>query len=383
MNPEISFQRDYDGTPMVTDVMHDETAYEMAHVLRERNAGFVQLSHVSSRTDPWPDRRHTEELARISRRPIIWNALLTRAGAPIHRDTMTWLTSCRERGLRVHGQTMTGEVAHYFTFEDWNEWDDSAAWREATIGTIEEKLARFADPDVRARIKADPTMRAATGDTVAGEQGRLADVVLLHTETAAFKEFENLTIGDIGDLRGGAHPVDVILDIAVGDITSMFFWEVFDASKARAWQKEVVEYEYGIAGVSDGGAHTKFLTAGRYPTEYLTKWVRDLAWVSLEHAHWQLSGYPAFCGGFRDRGVIREGAAADIVIYDFANLAVLPPEVAYDLPADEWRRVQRAKGYRYVLVNGEVTIEDDRETGVHSGQLLRHGVGRTPAGVER
>ena len=51
----------------------------------------------------------------------------------------------------------------------------------------------------------------------------------------------------------------------------------------------------------------------------------------------------------------------------------LPTEVAHDFPGGEWRRVQRARGYRFVLVNGEVTIEDDRETGTHSGTLLRHG----------
>ena len=59
----------------------------------------------------------------------------------------------------------------------------------------------------------------------------------------------------------------------------------------------------------------------------------------------------------------------------------LPTEVAHDVPGGEWRRIQRARGYRYILVNGEVTIEDDRETGAHAGRLLRHGAapGRTPS----
>ena len=51
----------------------------------------------------------------------------------------------------------------------------------------------------------------------------------------------------------------------------------------------------------------------------------------------------------------------------------LPTEVAHDFPGGEWRRIQRARGYRYVVVNGDVTIENDRETGVHAGRLLRHG----------
>jgi N-acyl-D-amino-acid deacylase len=50
---------------------------------------------------------------------------------------------------------------------------------------------------------------------------------------------------------------------------------------------------------------------------------------------------------------------------------VLPSEIAYDLPGGEWRRVQRARGYQYVMVNGQVTVEHDEETGVHGGRLLR------------
>jgi len=65
-----------------------------------------------------------------------------------------------------------------------------------------------------------------------------------------------------------------------------------------------------------------------------------------------------------------------VLVYDFDKLEVLPAEVAHDLPGNEWRRIQKAKGYRYVLINGEVTIENDEQTNVHSGELLRHGRGR-------
>ena len=59
------------------------------------------------------------------------------------------------------------------------------------------------------------------------------------------------------------------------------------------------------------------------------------------------------------------------MVYDLARLSIGPVEKAHDFPGDEWRRVQRARGYRYVLVNGEVTIEDDKQTGCFSGRLLR------------
>ena len=64
---------------------------------------------------------------------------------------------------------------------------------------------------------------------------------------------------------------------------------------------------------------------------------------------------------------------ADLVVYDFENLQMGPQEKAFDYPADEWRQVRGASGYRWILVNGDVTFEDGECTGATSGKLLRHG----------
>jgi N-acyl-D-amino-acid deacylase len=78
--------------------------------------------------------------------------------------------------------------------------------------------------------------------------------------------------------------------------------------------------------------------------------------------------------GFQDRGVIRKGSPADIIVYDPVNLKVLPMEVVHDLPGGEWRRIQKASGYQNVIINGEITIENDQQTNTYSGKLLRNGV---------
>ena len=68
-----------------------------------------------------------------------------------------------------------------------------------------------------------------------------------------------------------------------------------------------------------------------------------------------------------------------IVVYELDRLKQLPAwndsEVVHDLPGGEWRRVQRAQGYRFILVNGEITFQDDVCTGATPGMLLRHGLG--------
>jgi N-acyl-D-aspartate/D-glutamate deacylase len=170
----------------------------------------------------------------------------------------------------------------------------------------------------------------------------------------------------------GKHPVDVMLDMAVEENLETEFFAAPPNGKI-AHLKELVDDPYILFGVSDGGAHTKFLTAGRYPTETLCKVVRDHRMISLEEAHWRLSALPAEVAGFRGRGVLKKGAPADIVIYDFDGLRVLPDEIVHDLPGGEWRRIQRAEGYKYILVNGDITMRDGQPTNRHSGRLLRHG----------
>ncbi len=95
--------------------------------------------------------------------------------------------------------------------------------------------------------------------------------------------------------------------------------------------------------------------------------------ISLEEAHWRLSALPAEGRRLPRPRRAQAGCAADIVVYDFDGLRVLPDEIVHDLPGGEWRRIQRAEGYRYILVNGGVTMRDGQPSNTHSGRLLRHG----------
>ena len=356
-------QRDFDGTPMATDVMHDDTCRAFARVLAERNEGFMQMLLVSG--DNQADRAFYEEMAELSGRPMLMNVVQAFDHRPdIHRRVLAWLESCRERGVRVIGQGLTTDAGFNFTFEDWNLFDDSEPWCEATTGSREERKRKLADPARRQALKDNMPITAT---------GPLPDIVIVGPKLEKNARFEDHTLAIAGEAMG-KHPVDVMLDMAVEeDLATEFFAAPPNGDIGHL--REIVDNPYVLFGVSDGGAHTKFLTAGRYPTETLCKIVREHEMISPEEAHWRLSALPAMVAGFEGRGVLRKGAPADIVAYDFERLRVLPAEVTHDLPGGEWRRVQRAEGYRYVLVNGEVTIRDDEETGTSPGRLLRHGDG--------
>jgi N-acyl-D-aspartate/D-glutamate deacylase len=138
--------------------------------------------------------------------------------------------------------------------------------------------------------------------------------------------------------------------------------------------KRMLDYPYVVAGISDGGAHMKFQTLGAYPTDLLMWLSRDKGLITLEQAHYHLSYLPAYTAGFKDRGCLREGLAADILVYDLDKLNISPREIVRDVPPNDWRRVQKAEGYRWIMVNGQVTFEDGNCSGAHPGKLLRNGV---------
>merc|ERR550514_1270281 len=153
------------------------------------------------------------------------------------------------------------------------------------------------------------------------------------------------------------HVVEAFLDVSMeDDLKNVWVTPMRDTNITEL--KKIACDNYCVPGVSDGGAHTKFITAGNFSTDFLVNLVRDANAMSLEDAHWKLSKYPAQAAGMLDRGSIAVGMPADVLVYDLKKLRTCPEEILTDQPANQWRRVTRAEGYKYTIVNGEVTFED-------------------------
>ena len=363
---ENDVQRDYDGTSMITNVMSEDDLVSFAQVLRKVGRGFIQCIGAGKEL--------TETLASESGRPVIWNVLAVATdqhgiAMPGYKETMAWLDDANSRGIRIFAQALTAENNFQFTFENWNLFDSSPVWREMTIGTLEERKEKLADPERRAAAKEEYDNAPFGG---AGVVFSFEDLIVGEIEDEELrKENEGLTVGEIAE-KEGKHVIDAMLDLAVADNLQALFVTAPRPNDMAA-MKEMANSAFALPGVSDGGAHTKFITLGRYPTEFLALLVRDNEVMDLEAAHWRLSAYPALAAGFKDRGVIKEGSPADIVVYDLDALDMGETEKAYDFPAGAWRLIRKPKGYRWIMVNGGVTFEDGECTGSTPGALLRHG----------
>ncbi len=360
-----SVQRDYDGTPMVTDMMSNETCLAFAEVLRRRGEGHIQITQA--REDIYEDLAFVEKLAEVSGGPVLFNVVSANNYHPRQsRRLIDWAEKAQAKGNRVFLQAVSVGNDLTYTFEDFNLLDGQDDWREVTLGTVEERKQKMQDPARRAGLRNDydhGRMPVVTGP--------VREFIIKETIKPANKKWQGMTLAQLGEAQG-RHPIDALLDLVIDEnLQTVIFTPAFNDDPDL--NREIFESEITVPGVSDGGAHTKFVTIGRYTTEFIADFVRDKAVLSLEEAHYRLSCLPARMSGFIDRGVIAEGRPADIVIYDFDALQSTPSEIAHDFPGDEWRRVQKAIGYRYIMVNGEVTFRDGNCTGATPGKLLRHG----------
>jgi N-acyl-D-aspartate/D-glutamate deacylase len=338
---------------MPTDVMWPETRRALAEVLGARGTGFMQASGVSD--------AEVEQLVEVSGRPFIWQAVVANQRSMYYKSRLEWLRSCRERGLPVYGQAMTVDAPIHFTLANTGILEDSPLARVHAVDDIDAKIT----------VLRDPSFRDEFGAFVSRAFNTIPEMKLHRTTAARFADFSGMPLGEIGD-KLGCRAVDVMCDVSIDSrLEAVFSTQQFQASLDGL--KELVDDPYLIPGLSDGGAHLSFLTSGCYGTEYIARYVRDHGFTTLEQAHWRLSGLPAHCAGFTDRGTLREGAAADVIVYDLDALDYLDTEFVHDLPAGQMRSISRARGYRSTLVNGEVIVEDDRPTDTMSGRLLRHG----------
>jgi N-acyl-D-aspartate/D-glutamate deacylase len=373
-----SVQADFDGTPMVTDTMCDEDILALAEVLAERDDGFIQITQSAG--DIRSDLAFLEKLAAVAQRPILHNVVApSRKDPKVHRRPLAWVDKCRNQGLPIFAQCGTGRAGFAFTLEHWNLYDASPAWRAVTTGTKDEKLAKMRDPELREALvreseEADRRLQVIQ----AGVGGNPAGLVIQGVHNIDhLRRYEGMTVGQVA-AQEDKNPLEVMLDLSLEGDLQVEFLGPDKGSNAEFMAEMMNDSPYAIPGVSDGGAHTKFFTGGAYSTDFLKWLVRDEGVVTLEEAHYRLSALPAHAAGFRDRGVLREGAAADVVVYDMEELDMEPNwigDVVHDLPGGEWRRVQRAKGYKSIIVNGQETFVDGECTGATPGRLLRNGRG--------
>jgi N-acyl-D-aspartate/D-glutamate deacylase len=234
------------------------------------------------------------------------------------------------------------------------------------VGRPEERAAKLRDGSVREAMKSDvedwPNFRT--------DWSRVSVLQVAHERNY---KYEGVTIQALAEMTG-KQSLDAFLDLALDeDLETEFLIPPRNSPDELEDRSRQLADPYSHISVSDGGAHTRFLTIATWPVEWLSFWVRDREIMTLEQAHYKMSAYPAWFTDFKDRGTLRVGSWADIMVYNLDELGYLydKPVYANDFPGGERRLIQKPSGLRYTIVNGSVTFEGNEPTGLLPGKLLR------------
>ena len=350
-----------DGSHLPSIVASDREFLGLAEVLGQFGVGHVGLTLGLGLTadERKSIRTMLAEIMRISGRPL--HVLDSQYG-----EDPAWEQMCREEGLPLLFQNIVSNTGSEFKLSEYNLYDFMPNWVQPLLGSAEERAAKLRVPEVRESMKRD----------VAEWPARLNDwtrVTVLEVVHERNKKYDGVTINELAEMMG-KEPLDAFLDLALdeGLETEFLIPRGDNPDEVEALIPRLQDPHSHIS-VSDGGAHTKFATLSVWPVEWLSFWVRDREIMTLEQAHNKMSALPAWITDFKDRGTLRVGSWADIMIYNLDELGYLydRPVYGFDFPGGERRLIQKPTGIRYTIVNGTVTFENNECSGALPGKLLR------------
>jgi len=169
--------------------------------------------------------------------------------------------------------------------------------------------------------------------------------------------------------RQNKHPVEVIIDLALENDNRVFVQPLVNESPADVLG--LLKHPRSLATFSDSGAHVCQEMGSSLQTHLLSYWVRKREQFTLEQAVRMLTFDNASAWELPDRGLVRTGYAADLVVFDEEKVRPRLPTVEEDLPGGARRLVQKAEGIAATVVNGRVAFESGETTGDFAGQVLK------------
>ena len=170
----------------------------------------------------------------------------------------------------------------------------------------------------------------------------------------------------------GIDPVELMIEMALeSDFACNFLQPI--ANEVPDQVLALMQHPRSVVTFSDAGAHVSQISDCSIQTHLLGHWVREEGALSLEEGVRMVTYEPATAFGFRDRGLVREGLVADLVVFDPERVAPEIPHIEYDLPGGARRLIQKASGIQATIVAGEVLLREGVHTGALPGRLLRRG----------
>ncbi|MFI9255613.1 amidohydrolase family protein [Streptomyces sp. NPDC053069] len=370
---QSSTHSDGDGQPVASRHARPEELLALSRAVGEHEGTQIEAI-VAGCLDQFSDDEIDllVEMSAAAGRPLNWNVLTVDAAVPERVPRQLGASErARKAGGRVVALTMPILTPMNMSLGTFCALNLIPGWGPVLGLPVPERIARLRDPAVREEM-----LRRARSKE-AGVFRRLADFgryVIGDTYSAANRGLTGRVVGDIAEERG-LDPFACLVEICAHDELRTVLWPMPADNDPASWalRAETWQHEDVLLGGSDAGAHLDRMCGAPYTTRFLGDCLRGRRLVGLEHAVKMLTDDPARLFGLRERGRVREGWHADLVLFDPERIDAGPARLVHDLPGDSPRLDSTAIGVRAVWVNGVEAIRDDVVTGAVPGKVLRSG----------
>ncbi len=366
-----------DGLPVASRLAEWSEVEQLVGTMGELGVGLFELANESQVAARDPEAR-AEANARLRRLAVdtgvpVTFGVLGAADPQIWRDQLDLLDATAAEGGRMFAQTHCRGVSVLLSFKTNLPFDRLPEWAELRALPLDAQAELLARPEVRERL-----VRAANE----GEFGRAVGAEARKPRYDRIHVLErshgrNPTLAELSE-SSGRDPVEIMIDLALESKFEIFFQQ-FPVKPDSAAIETMLKHPRTAMTFSDSGAHVSQIMDSSIQTDLLAEWVRAREIFTLEEAVRMITYVPATLWGMADRGLIREGMAADLNVIDPDTIAPQLPELVADLPAGARRLVQKAQGIKATIVGGQPVLTDGVPTGALPGRLLRGPLARRSA----
>jgi N-acyl-D-aspartate/D-glutamate deacylase len=369
---------DGDDRPIPSRGADHQEVVALTRVLGELNKGTIQLNPASILNGVNDQEREwLVQVGLTSGRPVISAGFGPRTGDPEkHIRAYRYLEDSARRGARIIAQVRNHPSDRPFGFGEGptletlpaQSLDQTPTWRAFVAAPNAERLRMLRDPETRARLRDEidhPIMDPSKGRMFPPPRWRTIYVAKTEDKAA-----EGRNIAELAEEKG-CHLADIILDLlAAEDFQTGFFYSG-RAPEEEAPFAEVLRSHHTMIGTSDGGAHLERDDGSDWSTYFLWRWVNQKGIMPLEQAISRMTFFPATVMGLNDRGLLRPGFAADLMLFDEKAVRPVSKHQVADFPAGGVRYITQPAGITQTIVNGEVVIDHGQHTGAYPGRVLR------------
>ncbi|MDQ6681486.1 MAG: amidohydrolase family protein [Pseudomonadota bacterium] len=337
------------GLPMPSRLADDaEMAALVGAMADESGRGVFMLTKGGHTPVPF-----LESLAAATGRPVMIAALLHNGTNPCAVfDDLAAIAAANARGHRLLGQVSCCPLTMDFTLASPYPVEGLASWKPA-LGLGGPALkAVLAERGFRDTVRAE----LATPTTFRLFNNEWDKVHVVETARPEHARLEQRTIAEIAR-EGGRDPLDTMLDLALTeDLKTVFTAQLLNSDEEAVGR--MLNHPNSIVSLSDAGAHLTFFNDAGFGLHLLGHWARERGAMTMEEAARRLTSHPAAVLALGRRGLIREGYAADLLLFDPRTVGRGPKRRVHDLPAGGARLTTDAVGVRGVWVNGRQVADE-------------------------